>query len=59
MTGRSIAVLAAAVLTLAAESTAEACAGCSNPNLPTARTAIALLRPGELSLALNLSLIHI
>ncbi|MBX3232084.1 MAG: hypothetical protein KIT84_19785 [Labilithrix sp.] len=38
-----------------AERTAAACAGCSNPNLPTARTAIAYLHPGELSLAFNLT----
>ena len=40
---------------LAVERKANACAGCSNPNLPTARAGIALLRPGELSIALNLT----
>lgn len=49
------ALVAAATITLALETPSEACAGCSNPNLPTARTAIASLRPGELSLALNLT----
>jgi hypothetical protein len=34
---------------------AEACAGCSNPNLPVGRSAGALLRPGELSTTLHLT----
>ena len=38
-----------------AEARAQACAGCSNPNLPTARTGIGLLAPGEVSVALNLT----
>lgn len=49
------ALLATATIVAALESRAEACAGCSNPNLPTARTAMASLRPGELALALNLT----
>jgi hypothetical protein len=46
------ALLAAVVLL--AES-AEACAGCSNPNLPVGRSAGAPLRPGEVSTTLNLT----
>src|SRR4051794_37812643 len=34
---------------------AAACAGCSNPNLPSARNGAAGLRPGEVSIGLNLS----
>ncbi|MBM7116311.1 hypothetical protein [Archangium primigenium] len=34
---------------------AEACAGCSNPNLPVGRSAGALLRPGQVSATLNLT----
>lgn len=34
---------------------AEACAGCSNPNLPNARVGNATLAPGEISLALSLT----
>ena len=33
----------------------EACAGCSNPNLPTARSGAVGLIPGELAVAVNLS----
>jgi len=34
---------------------AEACAGCSNPNLPVGRGAGAVLRPGELATTVNLT----
>jgi hypothetical protein len=34
---------------------AEACPGCSNPNLPTARAGNFALKPGEVSAALNLT----
>lgn len=47
--------LAGAATLIATQGVAEACAGCSNPNLPTARTGVSLLAPGELSLALNLT----
>jgi hypothetical protein len=51
---RAAALVAGVALVLAAR-TAEACAGCSNPNLPTARAGNAALAPGEVSVALNLS----
>lgn len=54
MTRWALALISAAALA-ASPSVAEACAGCSNPNLPTARTGVSLLAPGELSLALNLT----
>ncbi len=44
----------AAALLLGTER-AEACAGCSNPNLPGARAANVGLSPGQLSLALNVT----
>lgn len=47
--------LASTVALVVAERAAEACAGCSNPNLLTARTGVSLLAPGELSLATNLT----
>ena len=47
--------LAVGLSALLTERTAEACAGCSNPNLPTARAENITLAPGELSVALNLS----
>ena len=47
--------LAVGVATFTAERLAEACAGCSNPNLPTARAGHAALSPGEVSVALNLT----
>jgi hypothetical protein len=39
-----------------AEREARACAGCSNPNLPTARSSNVLLAPGEVSLSINLTM---
>lgn len=43
------------VSVLLGERTAEACAGCSNPNLPSARGGVSTLAPGELSVALDLT----
>jgi hypothetical protein len=42
-------------LGLAASRVAQACPGCSNPNLPTARAGNFALLPGEVSVAVNLS----
>lgn len=44
-----------AALVIAVEPRAEACAGCSNPNLPTARAANVVLDRGEVSAAINLT----
>ncbi len=52
---RLLFVSLAAALFLWAES-AEACAGCSNPNLPVGRSASGDLRPGEVSATLNLTM---
>jgi hypothetical protein len=53
---KSLAFGVVAVLSLlTAERLAQACAGCSNPNLPTARAANVALAPGEVSVALNLT----
>jgi hypothetical protein len=49
-----VALATAAALALV-ERRAEACAGCSNPNLPTARAANVALSPGEVSVAVNLT----
>jgi hypothetical protein len=54
MTARAVA-LAVLLLVSLTERVADACAGCSNPNLPSARGGVALLAPGELSVALNLT----
>jgi len=51
----ALALIACATLLAVTEHQAQACAGCSNPNLPTARTANTTLAPGELSVALNLT----
>lgn len=51
---RAAAVLAAVVIVMLAARRVEACAGCSNPNLPSARTGVATLEPGEVSVAINL-----
>jgi hypothetical protein len=48
------ALLVAATITYL-EGRARACAGCSNPNLPTARAANTVLAPGEVTVALNLT----
>lgn len=48
-------VLIAVAVLAGAEPEAQACAGCSNPSLPTARTGVAALAPREASLALNLT----
>jgi hypothetical protein len=40
---------------VAGERAAEACAGCSNPNLPNARVGNAALAPAEVSVALSLT----
>ena len=45
----------ASLSTLGLSRVAEACPGCSNPNLPTARAGNFALQPGEISAALNLS----
>ncbi len=50
----ALAVAAATTLALL-ERQADACAGCSNPNLPTARAANTTLAEGEVSVALNLT----
>jgi hypothetical protein len=50
-----IVALWVALTTLTGERLALACAGCSNPNLPTARAANTALAPGEISVALNAS----
>ncbi len=50
----ALALLAAAT-TAGLEGLARACAGCSNPNLPTARAANTTLAAGEVSAALNLT----
>jgi hypothetical protein len=42
-------------LGLATSRVAQACPGCSNPNLPTARAGNFALLPGEISVAVNLS----
>ncbi len=47
--------LAALEAVIALEAEARACAGCSNPNLPTARAANTTLDAGELTISLNLT----
>lgn len=49
----AVAAVVSAVLAL--ESRAEACAGCSNPNLPNARAGNTALAPGAVTLSLNLT----
>ena len=51
------AALALAVLStvIALETAARACAGCSNPNLPTARAANTTLGAGEIAVSVNLT----
>lgn len=49
-----IATAVVALLVLFGEGSAQACAGCSNPNLPTARGGVAVLQPGEFSVATHL-----
>ena len=49
----AVAFAVAAVLTV--ERRVHACAGCSNPNLPTARAANVDLAPGEVSAAVNVT----
>lgn len=48
-------VIVAVLVSMSVDRVAQACAGCSNPNLPTARTGVARLRPAELSIDLNLT----
>jgi hypothetical protein len=48
-------VVAVAVLALGVPSTVEACAGCSNPNLPTSRSMGGFLKAGSFSTAFNLT----
>ena len=43
------------LLMLGATRNAEACPGCSNPNLPTARAGNFALQPGEISAAMHLT----
>ena len=47
--------LAVVLATTGIARAAEACAGCSNPNLPTARAGNTALKPGAISVALNLT----
>jgi hypothetical protein len=49
-------VLVSVALVLASERVAYACAGCSNPNLPTARAANTALAAGAVSATLNLTM---
>ncbi|HEU4412814.1 MAG TPA: hypothetical protein VFS43_46660 [Polyangiaceae bacterium] len=51
----ALAGLLAGLAALAAGRAAEACAGCSNPNLPVVRAESAALAPGEASAALHLT----
>ncbi len=52
---RRIVGLLVGFLALETSREAEACPGCSNPNLPTARAGNFALTPGEISLAFNLT----
>ena len=52
---RALALLLAAFGWVAGARTAEACAGCSNPNLPNVRSGNATLAPAEFSVALSLT----
>ncbi len=53
MKRRLVALFAVGLVAIAKR--AEACAGCSNPNLPTARAANVGLAPGEISATINLT----
>jgi hypothetical protein len=48
-------VVAVVLVILFSGRSADACAGCSNPNLPSARGGVAALQPKEISLAINLT----
>ena len=52
---RLVVSLLVGFLTLVTSRVAQACPGCSNPNLPTARAGNFALEPGEISAALNLT----
>lgn len=56
MRPRTIALVIIASLLALSEGVANACAGCSNPNLPIARAASAALGAGEVSAAVNLTM---
>jgi hypothetical protein len=56
MTKATLGALLVAASLLAFERRAEACAGCSNPNLPVARASNVALGAGEISASVNLTL---
>jgi hypothetical protein len=50
-----VTAISAILVVLFTGRSANACAGCSNPNLPSARGGVAILQPWELSVAINLT----